>query len=187
MLIGTWGGTLENDGRLVLPPTFRRAAIDGLTITRGFDRCLQVFPAPAWQSLAQRVSALPITADAARALRRMLFGAAAYLGPDASEVLCVPPPLLAYAELATQVVYVGMYTYFEIWSVERWAGGGGLGAVGRGVEPAVWLQSAVTYRPLPAPPPRPSRERGADARPESPLTPTWEWGGWGGEGQPAPL
>lgn len=125
MLIGTWNGALDSEGRLALPPAFRRAAAEGLTITRGFDRCLQVFPAAAWQSLAQRVSALPITADAARALRRMLFGAAAPLAPDATDWLCIPPALCAYADLAGRTVCVGMHSYFEIWSAERWEGGWG--------------------------------------------------------------
>jgi MraZ protein len=99
---------------------FRALVADGLTVTRGFDRCLQVFPADAWHTLARRVSDLPITPDAARAFRRLIFGTAADLAPDEGSALTLPRSLLTYAELASQAVLVGCDAYFEIWSPERW-------------------------------------------------------------------
>lgn len=117
MLIGTWRVRLE-DGRLALPQPFRSSAADGLTITRGFDHCLQAFPAATWQALARRVSTLPLTADAARTFRRMLFGTAVDLAPGTLEALTIPRSLLAYAEITTQAVCIGCNSYFEIWSPE---------------------------------------------------------------------
>ncbi len=119
MLLGTW--ILPLEGRcLALPQSFRPAAADGLIITRGFERCLQAFPAAAWRTLARRVSELPLTADAARTLRRIIFGAAIDLAPDCLDAVALPRHLLAHAELQTQAVFVGCDSYFEIWSAERW-------------------------------------------------------------------
>lgn len=119
MLIGTWTVTLESD-QLALPGPFRLILGDGVTLTRGFDRCLQAFPADAWHTLAHRVSALPLTADAARSLRRMIFGAAVTLPPDPRHTLAIPRHLLAYAGIGAQAVVVGCDTYFEIWSPDGW-------------------------------------------------------------------
>lgn len=120
MLIGTWTVALDRGGRLALPPPFRAIVSDGMTVTRGFDRCLQVFPNDAWYTLARRVSDLPLTAADARSFRRLIFGAAADLALDRSGALTLPRSLLTYAELSGHAVLVGCDTYFEIWSPERW-------------------------------------------------------------------
>jgi MraZ protein len=119
LLLGTWVVPLEGRG-LALPQPFRAAAADGLIITRGFERCLQAFPAEAWRTFARRIGDLPLTADAARTLRRLIFGAAVDLALDSLDAVALPRNLLAHAELQTQAVFVGCATYFEIWSAERW-------------------------------------------------------------------
>jgi MraZ protein len=135
MLIGTWSAALDADGRIALPPAFRRAAADGLIVTRSCERCLQVFPAVTWLPLAQRVSALPITLAAARTLRRSLFGAAVQLYPDDAGLLCLPDSLRAGAELAHHALWVGMYSYSELWAAERWAQAWSVSEVRRGFPP----------------------------------------------------
>lgn len=120
MIIGTWDAHLDPSGRLILPNTFRAIATEGLTLTRGFERCLQAFPAKTWHTLARHVSDLPLSADAARVTRRLIFGGAAGLALDDAGALTIPQLLLAYAEISTAVVLVGMDTYFELWSPEGW-------------------------------------------------------------------
>ncbi|MGQ9925711.1 MAG: division/cell wall cluster transcriptional repressor MraZ [Chloroflexaceae bacterium] len=120
MFIGTFETTVEPSGRIVIPTAFRAAALEGLTITRGFDRCAQAFPTPIWQDLARRMNALPLFADAARQARSLLFAAAAELTLDAAGTVLVPRPLLAYAGIASTVVLVGMGAFFELWSPEAW-------------------------------------------------------------------
>lgn len=119
MLLGTWRLDRTSDGRFVLPPALCAIASAGLTITRGFEPCLQVFPLATWQPLAQRVSNLPLTAGAARMLRRMLFSAAVQLVPAEDASFAIPPRLLAYAELTAGAIAVGMASYVELWAVGR--------------------------------------------------------------------
>ncbi|PDW03515.1 division/cell wall cluster transcriptional repressor MraZ [Candidatus Viridilinea mediisalina] len=123
MLFGTWRLDRTSDGRFVLPSAWHAVTSAGLTITRGFEPCLQLFPLATWQPLAQRVSSLPLTAAAARMLRRLLFSAAAQLVPDAEACVAIPPRLLAYANLAAGAVAVGMVSYVELWSPECLAQG----------------------------------------------------------------
>jgi MraZ protein len=120
MLLGTWEVNSDERGRLTLPPPFVAAVAAGLTVTRGFDRCLHAFPRSAWDALALRVGALPIGAEPARHMRRLLFGAAADLALDDGAGLVLPRHLLSYAEITGPVVLIGMDTYFEIWSPEAW-------------------------------------------------------------------
>ncbi|NTU82601.1 MAG: division/cell wall cluster transcriptional repressor MraZ [Chloroflexales bacterium] len=148
MLIGTWRISLERSGRLSLPLPFRPIVADGLTVTRSFDRCLQIFPADAWHTLARRVSALPLTADTARSFRRLIFGAAVDLTLDQAGTITLPRSLLAHAELASQAILVGCEAYIEIWSPERWQ------ALSEGPPPAIerlaGLVASLVTLPTPA-------------------------------------
>lgn len=145
MLIGTFELALEPPGRLILPPAFRSATHEGLTITRGFDRCLQAFPGATWRALARRVSDLPLAVDAARHARRLIFAAAADLALDATGALTLPRPLLAYAELSSSAVLVGMESFFEIWAPEAWRAANDqvLASVGRWAGPDLPLAIAA--------------------------------------------
>lgn len=120
MLLGTWDLRADASGRLALPPPFVAASAAGLTVTRGFDRCLHAFPRPSWDSLTSRLAALPLGAEPARHVRRLIFGAATDLALDDAGALTLPRPLLTYAEITSAVVIVGMDSYFEIWSPEAW-------------------------------------------------------------------
>lgn len=120
MFIGTFEIAVEPSGRIVLPLAFRAAALEGLTVTRGFDRCAQAFPTPIWHDLARRINALPLFVDAARQARSLLFAAAAELTPDATGAVLLPRPLLAHAGIASTVALVGMGVFFELWSPEAW-------------------------------------------------------------------
>jgi MraZ protein len=120
MFIGSSNVALDQAGRVVLPTPFRAAQTESLIVTRGFDRCLQVFPRSVWNPIADRVSNLPIGSDAARNLRRLLFADAVEVSPDTNGSVELPPRLRDYANLDEQVVVSGMDTYFEIWSRAAW-------------------------------------------------------------------
>ncbi|MCS6882956.1 MAG: division/cell wall cluster transcriptional repressor MraZ [Oscillochloridaceae bacterium] len=120
MFIGTFESVVEPSGRIALPLAFRAAAIEGLIVTRGFERCAQAFPIPIWQELARRVNALPLFVDGARQARSLLFATAAEVTLDATGMVLLPRLLLAYAGITSTVVLVGMGAFFELWAPESW-------------------------------------------------------------------
>lgn len=120
MFLGRFVHNLDAKGRLAIPAKFRGALGDGLVVTRGIDRCLAVYPLAAWQTLAERVSALSISDPDARQFRRMVFAEAVDEVLDAQGRILVPPELRRYAELDREVSVVGMNTYLEIWNPARW-------------------------------------------------------------------
>ena len=122
MFLGRFSHNLDAKGRLAIPAKFRGELADGLVVTRGIDRCLSVYPLGAWQSLAERVSALSISDPDARQFRRMVFAEAVDEALDAQGRILVPPELRRYAEIDREAVVVGMNTYLEIWDPARWAG-----------------------------------------------------------------
>ena len=122
MFLGRFSHSLDAKGRLAIPAKFRGELADGLVVTRGIDRCLSVYPLAAWQTLAERVSALSISDPDARQFRRMVFAEAVDEALDAQGRILVPPELRRYAEIDREAVVVGMNTYLEIWNPTRWEG-----------------------------------------------------------------
>lgn len=120
MLLGEYEHNMDAKGRLAIPSRFREDLGSTIIVTRGFDRCLQLFPQAYWEQLAQRVSGLSLGSDEARNLRRILFSQAADLEVDRQGRVLLPPNLRNSAGLGEQVVIVGLNTHCEIWAREEW-------------------------------------------------------------------
>lgn len=120
MFLGRFSHNLDAKGRLAIPAKFRGALADGLVVTRGIDRCLSVYPLAAWQTLAERISALSISDPDARQFKRMVFAEAVDEVLDSQGRIVVGAELRRYAEIEREAVVVGMNTYIEIWNPERW-------------------------------------------------------------------
>lgn len=120
MFLGRHAHNLDAKGRLAVPAKFRDGLAGGVVLTRGIDRCLSLYPITAWQPLAERVSALPITDPDARAFRRMVFAEAVDLALDGQGRILLPPELRAYSGIDREAIVIGVNTYLEIWSPERW-------------------------------------------------------------------
>lgn len=120
MFLGEFEHSIDDKGRVAIPARFREELSEGMVLTRGFDHCLQAFPRPVWQELAQKVSSLSLGSPEARNLRRILFSNAAEVEVDRQGRILVPQNLREYAGLAEQVVITGMDTFFELWSADRW-------------------------------------------------------------------
>ena len=120
MFLGRFAHNLDSKGRLAVPARFRASLEKGLVLTRGLDRCVAAYPMTAWDELAGKVSALPMTAPNARQFRRMVFAEAANLALDGQGRIVVPPELREYAGIDREAVVIGVHTSFEIWSPSGW-------------------------------------------------------------------
>ncbi|MEZ4571051.1 MAG: hypothetical protein R2849_12135 [Thermomicrobiales bacterium] len=67
------------------------------------------------------VASLSISDPDVRALRRLLFADAADLDLDKQGRILIPSGLRDYAGLDRDAVVVGMHTFIELWSPERWS------------------------------------------------------------------
>jgi MraZ protein len=121
VFLGRYEHTIDAKGRLAIPARYRAALERGLVVTRGIDRCLTIYPLAAWETLAEKVNALPLADPNARALRRLFFAEAADALLDSQGRIVLPAGLRAYADLAEQAIVVGMNTAIEVWSPARWA------------------------------------------------------------------
>jgi MraZ protein len=120
VFLGEFDHSVDTKGRIAVPAKFRAQLEGGLVVTRGFERCLQVFPMEQWQQLSERVSSLPAASAESRQLRRLLFSSASDTELDKQGRILLPANLREYAGIGDTAVVAGMNTYFEIWSKDDW-------------------------------------------------------------------
>jgi MraZ protein len=120
VFLGRYSHNVDTKGRLAIPARFRDALGTEIVITRGIDRCLSLYPMDAWIPLAEKVSSLSISDPDARTFRRMVFAEASYLDVDRQGRILLPSDLREYAEIDREAMVVGVHSYIEIWSPERW-------------------------------------------------------------------
>ncbi|MBI4278349.1 MAG: division/cell wall cluster transcriptional repressor MraZ [Armatimonadetes bacterium] len=117
MLKGEHHYALDEKGRVVLPPRFRRVLGDTVTVTRGLDKCLFVYSEDEWARVEEKLRGLPLTQ---RESVRFLLSGAVDCEMDRQGRITLPPYLRTYAEIDRDAVVVGMINRLEIWSQENW-------------------------------------------------------------------
>lgn len=121
MLIGEFHCGTDEGGRVRIPSEFHPELGEGATVTRGIDRCLVVYPAAKWETLAEKIEyQLPLTSKVARAFNRLVFSGATACALDQEGQIELPGSLREYAGIDDEVVVVGVFSHLEIWSPRRW-------------------------------------------------------------------
>ena len=116
---------LDAKGRMALPVRFREALHDicagRVVITIDMDeRCLLLYPLPAWEQIQAQVDALPNVNRDARRIQRLLIGHATDAELDGSGRVLVPSMLREFATLSKKLVLIGQGRKLEIWAEETW-------------------------------------------------------------------
>lgn len=121
MFLGEYTHSLDTKARLTIPAKFRAALAGGLVVTRNpADQCLLVFPRTEWETLADKVSSLPLTDPRSAAFRRAFFSAAEDLEPDAQGRVLLSQRLREHAKIETDVLIAGQNKFLELWNPTLW-------------------------------------------------------------------
>ena len=117
---------LDAKRRVVVPRKLRdligeQELRSGLFVTRGFDKCLFLFPSSLWEAVAAEFSLGHFTGFNARMLQRLFFSEAVNVEPDKLGRVLLPDRLLALASIEDEVLFVGASNRVELWSPSLWA------------------------------------------------------------------
>ena len=121
MFFGTFSPKLDDKGRLFLPAKFRDELAEGLVVTRGQERCLNVWSREEFGRFTERLRAMPVTNKSGRDYVRMLFAGASDETPDKQGRITIPPMLREYASLSKECIVIGAMNRVEIWDADSWA------------------------------------------------------------------
>ncbi|WP_229035559.1 division/cell wall cluster transcriptional repressor MraZ [Faecalicoccus pleomorphus] len=118
--MGEYAHNIDRKGRLIMPAKFREDLGEHVVVNRGLDGCLYVYTTKQWETVYQKLSALPSTNKDARMFQRMMLSKAAEVDLDSQGRILIPRTLIELAGLEKECLIVGMANHLEIWSKERW-------------------------------------------------------------------
>jgi MraZ protein len=121
MFIGEYRHTFDAKNRISLPAKFRKGLGRAVVVTRGFDRCLFVYPKGAWKEEAAKIARLSSGSSASRGLARFMLSGAFEADVDSAGRILVPDYLRAFAGLSVKNVIAGVSERIEIWDEKQWA------------------------------------------------------------------
>jgi MraZ protein len=120
MPYGEYQYSVDDKGRVIIPPAFRDFVDDGMVITRGMEGCLFLFPLTAWERIEKSLTSLPLTDPDSQKFIRFFYSGAAKLKADSAGRITIPPTLRQFAVIDGNVVVAGAPNRLEIWNEERW-------------------------------------------------------------------
>ena len=120
--MGQYEHGLDGKNRLFLPSRFReKSGGPDFVLTQGLERCLFLFPLKSWNDLAGKLADLPIANKMEeRAFKRILLSAACEAEVDSQGRILIPQNLKEYAQIAHDVVVLGVLKHVEIWAKDEW-------------------------------------------------------------------
>lgn len=123
MFRGRYEHLIDSKGRLSVPSRFRETLnerYDSRLVITAYDSCLIAYPFAEWQTLEERVAALPEFKKDTRSFLRFFYSSATDCAIDKLGRILLPQTLRDYARLEKDVVLIGAFKRFEIWSKPLW-------------------------------------------------------------------
>lgn len=120
MLLGEFEGKIDQKGRVALPKKFREVLSDQLIITKGYEESLIVVSIDEWETLLEGTEGKPLIQRETREVQRFLLGGASDVSLDKKGRIILPSSLRSFAKIESDLVFLGLSRYIEIWAKQRW-------------------------------------------------------------------
>lgn len=120
MLIGEFESKLTEKNRIAVPKKIRTEFEGDLVLSRGYEGCLILLDQNRWDELIKLISVEPILNLSVRDTRRFLMGSAYELELDQQGRFVVPASLRDYSDITSEVVFLGLNDWVEVWSKQSW-------------------------------------------------------------------
>ncbi len=120
MFIGEYQYSVDQKGRLAIPPKFRKLLGKLGIVTRGLDNSLFLYTQAEWKKVAMKLAEMPFSHQQSRAFARFMLAGAMEVMVDAQGRVMLPDYLRTFASITQKAVVVGLYNRIEIWDSEAW-------------------------------------------------------------------
>ena len=111
--------SVDSKGRVAIPAKMRSAlnpeAKNTFTMTRGFERCVFLYPQDRWTEMEDEFATLSPFNREARAFVRNIVRWAEEVVLDKQGRISLSKPLLEFAELSERALIIGALDHIEIW------------------------------------------------------------------------
>jgi MraZ protein len=120
MFMGEYRHNLDEKGRVIVPSKYREQLGELFVLTKGLDGCLFIYPLSEWSVFEQKLKQLPLTNTNARKFVRFFLSGAIECNVDKQGRILIPSNLRVYSEIEKDIVFIGMSSRIEIWSIHKW-------------------------------------------------------------------
>ena len=120
---GEYQSTIDAKGRFHLPGSLKKQLVEGdnrFIVSRGFEKCLTLYPLKSWQSILDRISQLNDFDPKVRQFRRQFLGGATEVEMDSAGRILLPPTLREFALPGKEIVLAAALDRFEIWDASKY-------------------------------------------------------------------
>lgn len=115
---------VDPKGRVFVPKKFLAELAPNLPrqfiATKGLDGCLAMYTSESWERATAMMRSKAEGDAGTRSHMRVFFSMAAQLAIDNAGRVSLPEGLRRQANIARDVVIVGMHDYFELWDRASW-------------------------------------------------------------------
>lgn len=123
MFAGTHQLTIDEKGRIAVPARFRAELADicnsQVVITCGPLPCIEIYPAPEFQRIAQDIQDMTDRRNA-DLLKQVFIGFAVETEVDKQGRVLLPTMLRKRARLNGSAILMGQYARFDLWAEDVW-------------------------------------------------------------------
>ena len=116
---GEYINLVDQKHRLSIPAKFRNALGSDndktFVLSKGFDECLLLYPLNEWKIVEEQLSSLSSIKNKNRNFIRKITRHANYVKYDSQGRIAIPELLLNYANIAKEVLVIGVVKKIELW------------------------------------------------------------------------
>jgi MraZ protein len=117
---GSYAYSVDSKGRVNIPSRLRKylssEANDTFVITRGYEKCLSLYPLDEWLSLEKAIRELSPSNPQHRYFTRTLLQFATESQLDGQSRITIPKELLQFAGINDHVLILGVLERIELWN-----------------------------------------------------------------------
>ncbi|MDI6766559.1 MAG: division/cell wall cluster transcriptional repressor MraZ, partial [Bacteroidota bacterium] len=121
---GSYMYSVDDKGRVSLPAKLRKyvspEANDTFVITRGFEKCLFVYPLDEWNKLEVHLRNLSSYDHDHRRFKRAILEFAQESQLDSQARITLPPELREYASIQNETRIIGTLEKIELWNPKEY-------------------------------------------------------------------
>ena len=120
MLIGQISARVDEKFRVAFPKQFRETIGKKIVVTQGFEGSLILVAESNWKALLEGTEGKTFIDGGVRDLQRYLLGCASSVELDEKGRILLPQYLRMFAQIETDVIFLGISRYIELWDRKRW-------------------------------------------------------------------
>lgn len=112
--------TIDTKGRMVIPAKFREELGENFILMRGFDLCVNIYPAERFEKLKESFVQMKTSDESYRIMSRRLLGSVQEAEFDAQGRLSISQPLREFAKFKKDIHVLGTGDHIELWDKDEY-------------------------------------------------------------------